>query len=107
MLLASRSYDDLNVLPKNSEKVHEPLHGKGAGLASHERGNVGLLDPQYLAGRCLSKPAVFDKPVNLQRQSRFELPHVPGWESRGLERYYRYPVLLEFCFSSSQFSLSP
>ncbi len=73
MLLASRSHDDLNVLTKSREKVHEALDGKGPGLASHEAGNMRLLDPQYLAGLCLSKPAVFDEPVDLQRQVRFEL----------------------------------
>ena len=73
MLLASRSYGDLNILTKRSEKVHKALDGKGPGLAPHEAGNVRLLYPQYLAGLCLSKLAVIDEPVDLQREARFEL----------------------------------
>lgn len=107
MFPARRPHGDLNVLSERDEKVHKALDRKIAGLAAHQGRYARLLDAQYLASPRLREAAMFDNPVKLQREPRFELLAFGVGEAGGRERRSRYPPGSESCCSpSSQFCLS-
>jgi hypothetical protein len=60
-------YRYFDVLPEGSEKIHEALHRKGAGLASHERRHMRLLDAEDFARLRLREAALLDQAVDAQR----------------------------------------
>jgi hypothetical protein len=69
----SRSHSDLNVLAEGSQKIHETFHGEVARLPTHQNRNERLLDAKDLSRRRLSESTVFDKPIDLQRETRLDL----------------------------------
>jgi hypothetical protein len=72
MCLARGPDDDLDVLSEGGEKVHEAFYGKSAGTVAHQGRDVGLFDPQNLAGFRLGDPALLYETVNLQREFCFQ-----------------------------------
>ena len=72
MFLAGGPDDDLNVLAKSGEKVHEAFDGKGTGTIAHQGRDVRLLNAENLPGFGLLEAAFFNEAVNLQRQSGFQ-----------------------------------
>jgi len=73
VLLAGRPHGNFDVLAKRGQKVHEPLDGEVAGLATHQTGNMRLPDAQNSAGLCLCEPTMLDQPVDLEREAGLEL----------------------------------
>ena len=71
--LSRRTHRDPNVLPEGGQEPHQPLDGEGTGPSAHERGDVGLPDPEDLAGLGLREAALPDEAVDLQRQIGLEL----------------------------------
>ena len=69
MLSARWFYRNLYVLAECVQKIHQPLDREVARLSTHQTRNVRLSDAQYLSGGRLRKSAIFDKPVNLQREA--------------------------------------
>jgi hypothetical protein len=69
---ARRPYGDLNVLAEGSQKIDETLHGEVARLPAHQTRNMRLPDAKDLSSRRLGDSAVFDKPVDLQREARLD-----------------------------------
>src|ERR1700690_220531 len=64
--LAGGLYDDLHVLAKRGEELHEAFDGEGAGTVAHQCRNVRLLDAENLSGFRLLEPALLDEAVDLQ-----------------------------------------
>ena len=60
MVLASGPDGDLHILSQGGEEVHQALDGEGSRLATHEAGNVRLLDTKDLTGFGLGKAALLD-----------------------------------------------
>ena len=50
MLLAGLLYSNFNVVPKSSQKIHQPFDREISGAAAHEAGYVRLTPPAI--GRC-------------------------------------------------------
>src|SRR6185369_1784348 len=68
-----RLYGDFYVLAERREEIHKALHRESSRLPAHQRGNVGLLNAQYLAGPRLGQAAILNQPVNSQGELGFEL----------------------------------
>jgi len=68
MLLARRPYDDVHVLSKRGEEVHEALDGKGPRPVTHQRGDMRLPDAENLSRFRLLQATPFDQLINSQRE---------------------------------------
>src|SRR5262249_16207931 len=72
MRLPCRLYRDFHVLPESREKLGQTSDRKIAGTVAHERGDMGVLDAQDLAGLGLCQATCCDQFVDLQSQAGLE-----------------------------------
>ena len=69
VVLAGGPHGDLDILAERGQKVHQALDGKGSRLASHQAGDMRLLDAEQYPGSGLGEISLLDETVDFQREA--------------------------------------